>query len=124
MHRSIAPDFLHRLLRLYKHISPGDPLEANTLYGPMHTRAAVDIYSDAIQHLRSTKAEILTGGMRYDTPELAAGNFVQPTVAIPVSSDTTDPVWSTETFAPILKVALFDDFEQAIAMNNGTPQVS
>lgn len=122
LHREIAPEFLARLQKLYKSVVPGDPLDRNTLLGPLHTSGACDIYSKAIDYLRSSGAEILTGGNKYQ--HLEPGNFVEPTIAIPESSNTDDYIWKTETFAPILNVALFDDLEQAIEWNNNVPQAS
>ena len=70
LHRSIAPSFLARLLSLYKTLSPGDPLHHNTLLGPLHTRAAVGLYSRAITRLREAGAEILSGGAKYGAADL------------------------------------------------------
>jgi aldehyde dehydrogenase family 7 protein A1 len=88
----------------------------------LHTSAAVGIYSDAVQRLRESGADILTGGKTYDQVALSRGNFVQPTVAVPKTTDPIDKIWSTETFAPILNVGLFDELEQAIEWNNAVPQ--
>jgi aldehyde dehydrogenase family 7 member A1 len=122
LHRTIAPDFLSCLQKLYASVRAGDPLEDSTLLGPLHTQAAISIYSDAIKHLQDTDAEILIGGKRYDDPPLKNGNFVQPTIAIPKILDPKNQIWSTETFAPILNAAVFDDIEQAIEWNNAVPQ--
>jgi aldehyde dehydrogenase family 7 protein A1 len=123
LHRDIAPQFLDRLRKLYATVKPGDPLVENTLVGPLHSHGALKTYSDAIEHLRSIDADILTGGSRYSDAPLNAGNFVQPTIAIPKSVDPSEHIWKTETFAPILNAAVFDDLEQAIEWNNAVPQV-
>jgi len=122
LQKSIATEFLSRLQKLYSTVRVGDPLEDNTLLGPLHTQAAVTIYSNAIKRLVDTDAEILTGGKRYDNTSLKDGNFVQPTIVIPKILDPKHQIWSTETFAPILNVAVFDDIEQAIKWNNSVPQ--
>ncbi|KAL4071772.1 NAD-aldehyde dehydrogenase [Scleroderma citrinum] len=122
LHREIAPRFLNALEKLYASVRVGDPLVEGTLLGPLHSRAAVGIYSDAVHRLREQGAQILTGGQKYEQDHLGRGNFVQPTIAIPKSTDTTDTIWNAETFAPILNVAIFDDLEQAIAWNNGVLQ--
>lgn len=123
LHRDIAPEFLERLRKLYDTVKPADPLVDSTLLGPLHSSAAVKIYNDTIDHLRSIDAEILTGGSRYNDTPLDAGNFVQPTIAIPKSADPSGQIWSTETFAPILNAAIFENLEQAIEWNNAVPQV-
>lgn len=122
LHRSIALDFLSRLQKLYSTVRVGDPLGDSTLLGPLHTPAAVGIYSNAIESLREVDAEIITGGGRYEDAHLKGGNFVQPTIALPKALDPKHHIWSTETFAPILKAAVFDDLEQAIEWNNAVPQ--
>ncbi|KJA17793.1 hypothetical protein HYPSUDRAFT_45979 [Hypholoma sublateritium FD-334 SS-4] len=120
LHEDIAHDFLERLQKLYKSVIPGDPLVDGTLLGPLHTNAACATYASAVEYLRSSGAEILTGGNKYE--HLAPGNFVEPTIAIPKSANTNDYIWKTETFAPILNVALFKELEQAIEWNNNVPQ--
>lgn len=124
LHRSIAPEFLERLQKAYASISPGDPLDSATLLGPLHTRAAVGVYSDAVKHLRKSGAEILTGGGLYDglANGMDGGNFVKPTIAVPKKADTSEREWKTETFAPVLCAAVFDELEQAIEWNNKVPQ--
>ncbi|KAL0946144.1 hypothetical protein HGRIS_012409 [Hohenbuehelia grisea] len=122
LHREIADEFLERLLKLYSSVAAGDPLASETLLGPLHTPTAVGTYENAIKHLKSIDAEILCGGKRYDSAPLDAGNFVQPTLALPKSVNPTDQIWKTETFAPILNAAKFDELEQAIEWNNAVPQ--
>ncbi|KAF8062252.1 NAD-aldehyde dehydrogenase [Lyophyllum atratum] len=122
LHRDIAPEFLERLKKLYSNIKPADPLVDGTLLGPLHSSAALKTYSDTIDHLHSIDAEILIGGKRYTDAPLDAGNFVQPTIAIPKSVDPKAQIWSTETFAPILNAATFDHLDEAIAWNNAVPQ--
>jgi aldehyde dehydrogenase family 7 protein A1 len=122
LHRTIAPKFLDALQKLYSGVCVGDPLVEGTLLGPLHTSAAVGIYSDAVQRLRQSGADILTGGKKYGQAALSQGHFVEPTITVPKTTDHADKIWSTETFAPILNVGLFDELEQAIEWNNAVPQ--
>ncbi|KAG5351600.1 hypothetical protein C0989_005653 [Termitomyces sp. Mn162] len=123
LHRNIASEFLERLQKLYADVKPGDPLVQGTLLGPLHSSAALQTYNNTIKHLRSIDAEILIGGYRYTEAPLDAGNFVQPTIAIPKSVNPEEQIWSTETFAPILNIAIFDDLDEVIGWNNAVPQV-
>ncbi|GJE93404.1 NAD-aldehyde dehydrogenase [Phanerochaete sordida] len=125
LHQDIAPAFLSRLQDMYNKLQPGDPLDPATLYGPLHTRAAVGIYSSAIERLRAGDAELLCGGASYgdDLPSaLRGGHWVRPAIAVPKKVDLESDVWRTETFAPVLCVATFERLEQAVAWNNGVPQ--
>ncbi|KAH9048861.1 NAD-aldehyde dehydrogenase [Lactarius hengduanensis] len=121
LHRTIAPEFLARLQKLYGTLKPGDPLDARTLLGPLHTRAAVDAYDGAITELKAAGSQILVGGARFDG---GGGNFVRPTIAVPpaVAAAADGALWATERFAPVLLVAEFEELEQAIAWNNAVPQ--
>jgi aldehyde dehydrogenase family 7 member A1 len=112
-------------------LAPGDPLHPKTLLGPLHSKAAVKMYEDAIKELVELNAEIVIGGSAYQPNELASDslkgeNFVRPTIVIPSTSGAlkakNDIIWSTETFAPILKIAVFDTIEEAIELNNNVPQ--
>lgn len=96
------------------------------MLGPLHTQKAASTFSEAIKSLRSSGAEILAGGGLFDASEfdghLAQGFYARPTIAQPVSSDPSQGLWRHETFAPILNVAVFDELEEAIALNNAVPQ--
>ncbi|KAJ2914971.1 hypothetical protein MD484_g5446, partial [Candolleomyces efflorescens] len=122
LHREVADEFLTRLKTLYGSVVAGDPLSKDTLLGPLHTGSACDVYGQAIDKLRSLGADIITGGERYQREELRSGNFVKPTISLPTSVNPKDDIWSTEIFAPILNVAIFDELEQAIDWNNAVPQ--
>ncbi|KAI9513438.1 NAD-aldehyde dehydrogenase [Russula earlei] len=131
LHRAIAPEFLSRLRTLYASpaLRPGDPLDPRTLLGPLHSRAALDIFDNAIAELKAADAHILVGagqdGGRYeDLPApLDRGHFVRPTIAAPRSKPgPTSALWTTERFAPVLYVAEFDELEEAIEWNNAVPQ--
>ena len=94
LHRAIAPEFLARLQALYASpaLQPGDPLDARTLLGPLHSRAALNIYDDTITELKDAGAQFLldsssSGRERYGryedlTSPLDSGNFVRPTIAM------------------------------------------
>ncbi|KAF6751728.1 succinate-semialdehyde dehydrogenase [Ephemerocybe angulata] len=122
LHRQVADEFLGRLKTLYGSVAVGDPLAKDTLLGPLHTSTACDVYTQAVEKLRSLNADIITGGERYQRDGLQGGNFVQPTIALPKSVNPKDGIWSTEIFAPILNVAIFDELEEAIEWNNAVPQ--
>ena len=91
LHRAIAPEFLARLRTLYASpaLHPGDPLDARTLLGPLHSRAALDIFDGAVAELSAAGAQIVFGGGgggsgRYEdlASPLGGGNFVRPAIAM------------------------------------------
>jgi acyl-CoA reductase-like NAD-dependent aldehyde dehydrogenase len=64
-------------------------------------------------------ATALTGGRRPDTPELAAGYFIEPTLLDGVARGTV--LEQEEIFGPVLTVTTFRSVEEAITIANGTP---
>ena len=64
-------------------------------------------------------ATALTGGRRADSPELAAGYFIEPTLLDRVGPGTA--LEQEEIFGPVLTVTTFRSVDDAIAIANGTP---
>ncbi len=115
VHSSIAEELIERLRTSYASITIGDPLDPETLMGPLINQGAVDAHFAAIETIRAQGGEIVAGGGRVDRP----GLFVEPTIArIPEQI----AVACEETFAPILYVLTYDTLDEAIAIHNGVPQ--
>ncbi len=115
MQSSIAEDLSARLVKAYRQVQIGDPLDEHTLMGPLVDRAAVDTMMAAVKELEDGGAEILIGG----NPSEIGGNFVQPTI-VKTKHDTR--LVHEETFAPILYLIEYDKLEDAIAWQNEVPQ--
>ena len=113
--KGIAASFTEKLVRAYGQVRIGDPLDENTLMGPLIDGAAVDEMLQAMKQIEEQGGEVLCGGGKLDRP----GFFVEPTVvrARPDMQITRD-----ETFAPILYVFEVDSLEEAIALQNDVPQ--
>ena len=115
LHRSIAGEFTERLVRAYKSITAGDPLDENTLLGPLIDEAAIEDMMAALAQARAEGGEVLCGGKRIERP----GCFVQPTI---VRAHAGMSIVQEETFAPILYVFEYDTLDEAIALQNGVRQ--
>ena len=62
---------------------------------------------------------IAVGGERVLSDEAPDAAYVRPAlVSMPAQTD----IVATETFAPILYVMAYDEFDEAIALQNGVPQ--
>lgn len=83
--------------------------------GPLIDETARKRFLAAIVELKALDAQILYGG------EMLAGPryYVQPTL---VRAENHWGVVQRETFAPILYLIRYRDFEEAIALNNAAPQ--
>ena len=117
VHADIYDAFVPALVAAYASVRVGDPLDARTLMGPLHTAAAVAEFEAGLAEIKRQGGVVLAGGAR--APAAGAGFFVQPTV---VAIDHAAPIVQTELFVPILYVCKFATLDEAIAMNNGVPQ--
>jgi aldehyde dehydrogenase (NAD+) len=108
--------FVEKLSLAYQQIKIGDPLQQENHMGPLIDEQAVETYESTIAMLKQQGATIVTGGKRLDQP----GYYVEPTIVTGV--ENTWPIVQEETFAPILYVMPYDDFDDAIALQNGVKQ--
>ncbi|HBY95478.1 MAG: aldehyde dehydrogenase family protein [Ardenticatenaceae bacterium] len=116
MHKDIAGELTGRLIRAYRQVTIGDPLEDGILMGPLVDEAAVENMLRALEVARAQGGEILSGGHRL--PEKGP-NFVEPTI---VKMPRQTPLVCEETFAPILYLMTYETLDEAIAIHNGVPQ--
>jgi aldehyde dehydrogenase (NAD+) len=115
MQKGIASELTERLLKAYAQVRIGDPLDPDTLMGPMINQRAVDEMMTALDTIRQQGGEVLCGGKTVD----GAGFFVEPTL---VKAPADLPIVHDETFAPILYLIEVADVEDAIRVNNQVPQ--
>jgi aldehyde dehydrogenase (NAD+) len=114
VHESVYDDTVSRLKQLYGKVPIGNPLEPRTLMGPLIDRQAFEHMQDALQRARAEGGTV-TGGARVSVAGLADGYYVAPAlVEMPAQTD----IVLQETFAPILYVMKYRDFDEAIAANN------
>ena len=113
VHESIYDDLVPRLKRAYESVSVGNPLETGALVGPLIDKAAFDNMQKALGAAREKGGDV-TGGARVETPH-ANAYYVKP--ALVEMPRQVTPV-TEETFAPILYVMKYSDFDQALADHN------
>ena len=114
-HRSRFDELKDMLVKAYGQVRIGDPLDSDTLMGPLIDEASMQRVEAACTQVLDAGGEILCGGERIDGP----GNFITPAIA--VAQNDWDIV-QTETFGPILYLIPFDTLDEAIAMQNGVVQ--
>jgi acyl-CoA reductase-like NAD-dependent aldehyde dehydrogenase len=108
--------FLEDAVRRVERITVGDPLDTATEMGPQNSLDQVEKISVYLKLGPEEGAKVLTGGARAELPgDLAGGYFVQPTVF----QGTNDmKVFQDEIFGPVVTVATFTDYAEAIAIAN------
>jgi len=95
------------------HLKVGDPLEADTVVGPVITESHRDRVEGYVQIGRDEGAEVIVGGER---PDLDTGYYVAPTLLAGCSADMR--VVREEIFGPVIAVVPFDDDEEGVAIAN------
>ena len=116
MQKSISENLTTRLVNAYEQVRIGDPLEPDTLMGPLVVNTSIEEMMEAIQQAVVDGGEVVTGG--HMLPDIGP-NFVEPTIIkMPAQTD----IVKTETFAPILYLLEYDTIEEAIHIHNDVPQ--
>jgi len=113
VHDSVYDRIVPRLKKAYESVSVGNPLETDALVGPLIDKAAFEAMHKALDAARAAGGTV-TGGARVETGHADAW-YVRP--AIVEMPAQTGPVLE-ETFAPILYVMRYADFDAALALHN------
>ncbi|MFQ6158153.1 aldehyde dehydrogenase family protein [Sinorhizobium meliloti] len=113
VHESVYDQLVPRLKKAYQSVSVGNPLESAALVGPLVDKAAFDGMQKAIAEAKSHGGAV-TGGERVDLGH-ENGYYVKP--ALVEMPKQEGPVLE-ETFAPILYVMKYSDFDAVLAEHN------
>ena len=119
VHESIADGLIARLKAAYQTLPVGDPREDGVLVGPLIDEAAARGFETALAQAVTEGGEIVVGGDRVAPLTEGDGVYVRPAI---VRMPAQSAVVQHETFAPILYVLTWSDFDQAVAMQNAVPQ--
>lgn len=118
VHRSLFDDAVTNITAAYAAVPVGDPVNAETLVGPVISAAQKDRVLGALDRARRDGASITVGGGEVDDlPEyLRGGHYVAPTVIVGV--DNSSAIAQEEVFGPVLIVLPFDDDDEAVRIAN------
>ncbi len=95
-------------------IQTGDPMDPETLVGPIARKDLLLELEDQIQHILDKGGRVLTGGKRLKEGCL----ILLPTIVVDLPIDA--PVNDEELFGPIIPVFRFKTEEEALSMANRT----
>jgi aldehyde dehydrogenase (NAD+) len=118
-HRSVVHELTEGLVSAYSRLPIGNPLSEGTLVGPLIHRDAFETMQSALADAGSEGGKVVAGGDRALDAEAPNAYYVHPAI---VRIDEQTPVVERETFAPLLYVLPYDDFDEAVALNNAVPQ--
>ena len=119
VHESIKDDLVASLVAAYKQLPIGSPLSPSTLVGPLIDAHAVQHMMHAIAEAKKAGGTVLTGGGKFIVKGATGGHYVTPCI---IEANNDWPVVQHETFAPILYVMTYREFDEALEMQNGVPQ--
>jgi aldehyde dehydrogenase (NAD+) len=119
IHESVYDKVTKALVKAYKQISIGNPLNPANHMGPLIDIQAVYQYQKALEAIKNQGGKMLVQGGVLKGKKYASGCYVLPCIA-EVSNEM--PIVQHETFAPILYVMSYRTLDEAIAMQNNVPQ--
>ncbi|MFZ0877758.1 MAG: aldehyde dehydrogenase family protein, partial [Pseudonocardiaceae bacterium] len=111
-------DFLAQCVKRTEQITQGHPLDTETMMGAQASNDQLEKILSYIDIGRQEGAKILTGGERSDLGgELSGGYYMQPTI---FEGNNAMRVFQEEIFGPVVSVARFSDYDDAITIANDT----
>jgi aldehyde dehydrogenase len=115
---SIYEKFIARALQRVAAIKQSNPFDHNTQIGAQASTEQMEKILGYIEIGKQEGAELLIGGERNtDTPDLASGYFIKPTV---FKGHNKQRIFQEEIFGPVLAVTTFKDEAEALAIANDT----
>ena len=118
VHDSIYDALVPRLIKAYGSVSIGNPLTEGNLIGPLIDGGAFKRMGQALEQAKSAGGKV-HGGERIDIAAPDECFYVRPAL-VEMPSQCGPMV--EETFAPILYVTRYSDFNTALAEHNDVPQ--
>lgn len=120
IHDSIYNKVKESLVKAYKSVRIGDPLNQQNHMGPLIDKNAVNDFSNALKRVKKEGGKIIFGGEVLSGKGYESGCYVSPAI---VEAQNHFEIVQEETFAPILYIMKYKkDVNEAIALQNGVVQ--
>ncbi len=118
VHDSVYDQLVPRLIKAYGSVTIGNPLETGTLVGPLIDKGSFDRMQKALADAKANGGTV-HGGERVHEADAPDAYYVRPAlVEMPAQCGPVEH----ETFAPILYVMKYSNFDDALELNNAVPQ--
>jgi aldehyde dehydrogenase (NAD+) len=115
----VADELTAGLAEVYGRLPIGDPFADGILVGPLIDGRAHEAMGSALEQARAGGGDVVAGGGRREVGGHPDAFYVAPAlVRMPAQTELV----RRETFAPILYVMTYSDFDEAVALHNGVPQ--
>ncbi|OUS40056.1 aldehyde dehydrogenase family protein, partial [Oleispira antarctica] len=119
VHESLIEETLTRLKNIYKTIKIGDPFDETNLMGPVINERAVEKMQAAIGEAQSQGGQLILGGKLLESGVPVNGFYISPAI---IKIAATANIVQQETFAPLLYIHSYLQFEEAIEIQNSVDQ--
>jgi succinate-semialdehyde dehydrogenase/glutarate-semialdehyde dehydrogenase len=110
--KSVVDQFETAMKSAFEALQTGDPMEAATQVGPLARPDLVDEIEQQVKASVAAGARLVTGGHR----PTRSGCYFEPTILADISNEM--PVYSQETFGPVVSLITALDEEDAIRIAN------
>jgi aldehyde dehydrogenase len=116
--QSIYQDFLSAGVKRVENLKQGNPLDTDTQVGAQASNDQLEKILSYLDIGRQEGAKVRTGGARAELPgNLSGGYYVQPTI---FEGHNSMRIFQEEIFGPVVSVASFADYADAIKIANDT----
>lgn len=119
IHESVYDEVKNRLVKAYRQLKIGNPLDENNHVGPLIDQDAVNQYLNSIEKCKAEGGKFVVEGGVLDGAQYESGCYVKPCIA---EVENSFEIVQHETFAPILYIMKYKNLEEAIEMQNDVPQ--
>jgi len=119
-HKAVVAKVVEMLKKKAESLKIGNGLDETVQMGPVVNQEQLNTVLKYIEiGKKEDGARLITGGERLTGKGYDKGFFIKPTIFTEVTQKMR--IWREEIFGPVLSIAVFDTFEQAIEMANDTP---
>lgn len=120
IHESIYDRVKESLLKAYKTLKIGTPLEISNHVGPLIDKGAVEDFTSAIKKVKEEGGNIIFGGEVLEGEGYESGCYVMPAIA---EAENHFHIVQEETFAPLLYLLKYKgEVTEAIKIHNDVVQ--
>lgn len=119
VHESVAQALVDKLVSAYSTLTIGDPSEEGVLVGPLVDERSFNAMQKALEQAQAEGGTVLCGGTRVLHDQYPDAYYVEPAI---VQMPEQSAIVKEETFAPILYVMTYRDFDEALTLHNDVPQ--
>lgn len=118
-HKDVVQKMIKKVVEAANGLKVGNGLDESVQMGPCINQGQLDTVLKYIEIGKNEDgAKMVCGGEQLTGGDYDKGFFVQPTVFTEVTQKMR--IWREEIFGPVLSIATFDNFDQAIEMANDT----